>query len=225
MDRIWAEGAADGARQQRRCEFHRADQRPQSSRLSRGDFDRDGRQLPCDARGRQALDRGRPQRFGRQQSRDLGLDRLRLRRPVRDGQDRAARDDHVACGRVGTLRHPPQRNRARPFPDRERLGKAQPDSRRVVLRDARRHGASRALRSRCGSFKTSSSSCSPTPATISPARRSPSTAASILRDPAPSPTLPRSLTSNGVAAREADPALDPARQSATRGRRLNGTKR
>ena len=60
-----------------------------------------------------------------------------------------------------------------PFPDRKRLGEAEPDPGRLVFGDAGRHGAARALWADAGACKTSSSSCSRTPATISPGRRSP----------------------------------------------------
>ena len=62
MDRDLGRGAADRTSQQRGRQFHRSHQGPQSTRLSRRDFDRHGRQLSCDARRRQALDRRRRRR-------------------------------------------------------------------------------------------------------------------------------------------------------------------
>ena len=130
MDADLERGPADRSRQQRRREFHCPDEGPQPARLSRRDFHCDGRQLPRHARRRQTLDRGRTQRVCRQQSRDLGLDRVGLRRAFGNGQDGAARHDDVARRRMGPLWHPPQRDRAGAVSDRKRLGEAEPDPRR-----------------------------------------------------------------------------------------------
>ena len=150
-------------------------------------LDRHGRQLSCDARGRKALDRRRPQGLRGQQSRHLGLDRLGLRRALGDGQDRAACDDHVARGGMGPLRHPSQRHGAGAVPDRGRLGETEPDPRRDVLARRAPTRCRSAATARCRNCRTSSSSCCPTAATISPGRPSRSTAASIWRALRPSP--------------------------------------
>jgi hypothetical protein len=47
--------------------------------------------------------------------------------PSVHGQDRGARDDDVAGGRMGTQQHPRQRRRPGALPDRERLGEARAD--------------------------------------------------------------------------------------------------
>ena len=49
---------------------------------------------------------------------DLGPQRRPVRRALRDEQGGGAGDDHVACERMGPLRHPPQRHRAGRNPDR-----------------------------------------------------------------------------------------------------------
>ena len=59
MDAIWSEGPLTGLVNNAAANFITPDERPEPARLSRRHLDRDGRQLSCDARRWQALDRGR----------------------------------------------------------------------------------------------------------------------------------------------------------------------
>ena len=127
--------AADGARQQRGRQLHRSDRRPVAARLRRDRQHRLPRQLLRHAGGRQALDgrgQGRPVEGRRPVSqrdehhRHLGRQRLALRRAVGDEQGRHRRDDQVARGRVGPVRHPPQRGRAGRDSDRRHEQAAEP---------------------------------------------------------------------------------------------------
>ena len=78
MSAIFERGPLTGLVNNAARQFHRSHQGPQPTRLPSHHLDRHGRQLSRHARGGQALDRRRPQGFRRQQSRDLGVDRLGL---------------------------------------------------------------------------------------------------------------------------------------------------
>ena len=115
------ERAAHRPGQQRRRQFHQPDEGPHAERLQRHRQHRVPRHVLRDAGRGQALDRRRPQGHGDLDPRHLGAHRLAVRRALGDVEGRPARDDQVARGRMGPVRHPPQRHRARPVPDRGRL--------------------------------------------------------------------------------------------------------
>ena len=125
---IWAEhGPLTGLINNAAANFIAPTKNISRARVHRDLLDGDERLVQHDARGRQALDRGGAAGVGRVDADVVGVDRLRVRRAVGDGQGRRARDDDVAGRRVGPLRHPPERDRRRPDPDRLRVGDAQPD--------------------------------------------------------------------------------------------------
>ena len=105
--------------------FHLPDQGSQPARLRRHRQHRPARHVLHDQRLRQALDRREAQGERAQHPHDLGVDRQPLRRALGHVQGGRRRDDPEPRRRMGAPRHPPERHRARPLPDRRRLGAAQ----------------------------------------------------------------------------------------------------
>ena len=118
--------AARWSGQQRRGQFHFPDQGPQPARLRRHCEYRAARHVLHEQRLRQALDRRQAQGEYNKHSHDLGVDGQSVRRALGDVEGRRCGDDSKPGGRMGPPWHPPQCHRARPLPDRRRLGAARP---------------------------------------------------------------------------------------------------
>ena len=145
IERDLGERAARRIGQQCCRKLHLADQGSQPARLRRHRQHRPARHVLHDQRLRQALDRRAAQGERAQHPHDLGMDRQPVRRALGDVQGGRRRDDPEPGRRMGPPRHPPQRHRARPLPDRRRVGAAQSDEgrRRRPLQGAQPDGPRR----------------------------------------------------------------------------------
>ena len=88
---------------------------------------------------------------------DLGVDRQSLRRALGHVQGGRRRDDPEPRRRMGAPRHPAERHRARPLPDRGRLGAAQSAAggRRRPLQGAQSDGPGRPSRASSPTWRRS----------------------------------------------------------------------
>ena len=120
-----------------------------AARFRCGGQHRDARHVLCDACGGQALDRRRASRQCGVDHRDLGAQRQPVRGAVGHEQVGDPCHDDVAGGGMGTLRHPPQHDRARRDPDRghEQAAQSRTTSRARAPSRATRWAASAGWRS------------------------------------------------------------------------------